>query len=294
MIGRGPITARHKRPTVLVLQMWCYSVLVFVGVAIGWSVQVSCSITCPDGKECSDDDTCCRTTDGYSCCPYPKAVCCSDLAHCCPKDYICDSTTQMCTRKGHPLLSVPMRQKVFHERQGSSLSTLPLSRLQGPRAVLGQGGAGGQGGLLVDCGEEDDGSCPSGTECCRQPGGGWLCCPVSADLRYPLSPRGSPVHLAPKTSSPGNRIIRLRENTMEGSDGMGGMHCDAVSYCPSGTSCCQGTTDNWSCCPYPLGHCCSDGVHCCEYGYTCDPSNLRCRKGFTDVPSGTKKDVKRY
>ena len=42
------------------------------------------------------------------------------------------------------------------------------------------------------------------------------------------------------------------------------------------------------------GQCCSDGVHCCEYGYTCDLSNLRCRKGFTDVPSGAKKDAKRY
>ena len=53
---------------------------------------------------------------------------------------------------------------------------------------------------------------------------------------------------------------------MEGYDGMGesdaigGMRCDTISYCPSGTSCCpsgtsccQGTADNWSCCcPYPM------------------------------------------
>lgn len=31
---------------------------------------VSC-VQCPDGKECPGKDTCCRHTDGYSCCPYP-------------------------------------------------------------------------------------------------------------------------------------------------------------------------------------------------------------------------------
>ena len=35
------------------------------------------------------------------------------------------------------------------------------------------------------------------------------------------------------------------------SDAIGGMRCDTISYCPSGT-CCQGTADHWSCCPYPM------------------------------------------
>lgn len=30
------------------------------------------SITCPDGKFCPDVNSCCRTKQGYSCCPYPR------------------------------------------------------------------------------------------------------------------------------------------------------------------------------------------------------------------------------
>ncbi|XP_030203026.1 progranulin isoform X1 [Gadus morhua] len=232
--------------------MWCYSVLVLVGVAVGWSVQVSCYVVCPDGSLCANDNTCCKNIfGGYGCCPFPQAVCCSDMMQCCPNGWDCHVSTQTCTKEGHPLLRLPMRQKVIAGGPGGSLSTLPLSRLQGQRADLGQGGAEGPGGRQVDCGEEDDGSCPSGTECCRGADGGWLCCPVSAqDLGEALSPRGSAVHPATKAW---NRILGLRENEMEGSDGMGGVYCDAVSYCPSGTSCCQGTAHGWSCCPDHMG-----------------------------------------
>uniref|UniRef100_A0A8C5A247 Granulins domain-containing protein n=1 Tax=Gadus morhua TaxID=8049 RepID=A0A8C5A247_GADMO len=53
--------------------MWCYSVLVLVGVAVGWSVQVSCYVVCPDGSLCANDNTCCKNIfGGYGCCPFPQ------------------------------------------------------------------------------------------------------------------------------------------------------------------------------------------------------------------------------
>ena len=47
-------------------------------------------VPCPDGKSCPDKDTCCRTKNGYGCCPSPNAVCCSDMIHCCPEGTTCN------------------------------------------------------------------------------------------------------------------------------------------------------------------------------------------------------------
>uniref|UniRef100_A0A3P9BKK2 Granulins domain-containing protein n=2 Tax=Haplochromini TaxID=319058 RepID=A0A3P9BKK2_9CICH len=53
------------------------------------------------------------------------------------------------------------------------------------------------------------------------------------------------------------------------------IRCDSLHYCQGGMSCCQASSGQWNCCPYPLGQCCADGVHCCEYGYTYTLPHLR-------------------
>ncbi|CAL8294174.1 unnamed protein product [Merluccius merluccius] len=159
--------------------MWRYGA--FVLMLVGWSGQASHSIICPDGRRCSDISTCCKTPDEYSCCPYPNAVCCSDLANCCPHGYRCDYTTRMCEKAGHPLLSVPMRRKAVPGESGRSLFPLSTpSHLRGQSAAPGRGaGAGGRGSpAVVHC--EEDMWCPGGATCCRGPKGGWFCCPVSS------------------------------------------------------------------------------------------------------------------
>ena len=101
------------------------------------------------------------------------------------------------------------------------------------------------------------------------------------EIGEPLSPRGSPVHLATKT---GNWIIKLREvGRLSFLDQME-QGCERIKLWIE-----RPTTDDRFESDSLLilllqGQCCSDGVHCCEYGYTCDSSNLRCRKVFTDVP----------
>ncbi|XP_037120570.1 protein FAM133 isoform X6 [Syngnathus acus] len=62
----------------------------------------------------------------------------------------------------------------------------------------------------------------------------------------------------------------------------GVIRCSSKFFCPQGTSCCKGlSAESWNCCPYPLGQCCADGQHCCEYGYTCNIHPLSCsRRNF--------------
>ncbi|XP_019950288.2 granulin a [Paralichthys olivaceus] len=48
-------------------------------------------VHCDDQTSCEDGMTCCRmTATTWGCCPFPNAVCCSDMIHCCPSDYTCD------------------------------------------------------------------------------------------------------------------------------------------------------------------------------------------------------------
>jgi len=45
--------------------------------------------------------------------------------------------------------------------------------------------------------------------------------------------------------------------------------CSTDYYCPSGNTCCAMTDDSYGCCPLADAVCCSDHVHCCPGGYTC-------------------------
>ncbi|KAI1901615.1 hypothetical protein AGOR_G00036220 [Albula goreensis] len=69
--------------------------------------------------------------------------------------------------------------------------------------------------------------------------------------------------------------------------------CDIRFYCPAGNTCCKTPTGQWGCCPYPLGSCCTDGQHCCEYGYTCDQKSQKCVNGYASIYAALKKAAKR-
>lgn len=53
---------------------------------------------CPNlVDQCLDGQTCCLISEtDYGCCPFSKAVCCSDLRHCCPEDTVCDMPSDAC------------------------------------------------------------------------------------------------------------------------------------------------------------------------------------------------------
>ncbi|KAG7501139.1 hypothetical protein JOB18_040775 [Solea senegalensis] len=168
-------------------------------------------------------------------------------------------------------------------------------------------------------------TCPDGTTCCRHPQGVWFCCPYSPgrccldgyhccpygfdcdltythclrrNLRYPFTPKQAFSSVPASLISPPDDEASAPKTPMtaliEASDGAANaevIHCDSRFYCPQGTSCCKDVTGQWSCCPYPLGQCCKDGRHCCQYGYTCDPGSISCRRFYSQVPSGDRKQV---
>nr|XP_057902958.1 granulin 2 [Doryrhamphus excisus] len=175
-------------------------------VWLSFGALVSSKLTCPDKSTCSDHATCCETERGYSCCAYPKAVCCSDLAHCCPQGFHCNLTTQSCERgpkswKDPPLLT----RKAALEPQVTPL--LPVS--------------------------------------------------------YPKPLKKTPV----------TAVVEARGSRQEDEV----IRCNSKFYCPHSTSCCKGPLPgSWNCCPYQLGQCCMDGLHCCEYGYKCNLFPLSC------------------
>ncbi|XP_029299623.1 progranulin-like [Cottoperca gobio] len=287
----------------------------FVGVFV-WEFA-SCSITCPDGEVCSDHATCCKTKHGYSCCPYPNAVCCADMEHCCPSGFRCNSVTQMCDKE--PWMKILMVQKEAAEKP--SIPVLPIYPLQELKSnhVADQ-----QKSSIVHC--DNYYACPDRTTCCRHPTGVWFCCPYSPGrccldgfhccpygfdcdltythcvrqgLRYPFISKESLPSVPAVPISTLEDKISLQETPMTAlTEASGGIaetrviRCDTAFYCPSGTTCCKDLTGHLSCCPYPLGQCCKDGKHCCEYGYNCDPTSMSCRRGYSQIPSGAQERAK--
>ncbi|XP_010739837.2 granulins isoform X1 [Larimichthys crocea] len=278
-----------------------------------WGIA-SCSITCPDGSTCSDSTTCCKTEHGYACCPYPKAVCCLDLAHCCPSGFTCNLATLMCDKANQPWLNTPMVKKEAAEK--------PFTPLENSHIPEQQKGSVG----VVHC--DNYYVCPDGTTCCRHPKGGWFCCGYSPGrccldgyhccpwgydcdhtythcvrqqgLRYPFTPKQALSSVPAALLSTPKEQSSLKEQTSltaltEASSGtheVGVIRCDSRFFCPQGKTCCKGSGGQWSCCPYRLGECCSDGKHCCDYGYKCDSTSMMCKQGFSEIPAGTQERAK--
>ncbi|XP_037831780.1 progranulin-like [Kryptolebias marmoratus] len=261
-------------------------------------------LRCPDGSVCSNLETCCQTEKGYACCPYPNAVCCSDMANCCPQGYSCDLALQLCVKEYQPWLTWPMLRKVAAEAPGAAdLSVSPFQELKSNDPPE-------RNPAVVHCNTYY--ACPDGTTCCWHPKGGWFCCPYSPGrccldgyrccpygfdcdytythcvregLTYPFSPRQAlasvpaSLVLTPEDESGAQEtpLTALTEASRSHVD-HGVIRCDNEFFCPVGSSCCKGLTGQWNCCSHPLGTCCADGRHCCAYGYQCDPSSSKCTK----------------
>ncbi|XP_047656896.1 granulin a isoform X15 [Tachysurus fulvidraco] len=56
------------------------------------SSQIQNDIDCGGGFSCKDTETCCKISESsWGCCPFTEAVCCSDMEHCCPTGYTCET-----------------------------------------------------------------------------------------------------------------------------------------------------------------------------------------------------------
>ncbi|XP_077359452.1 granulin b isoform X2 [Festucalex cinctus] len=60
--------------------------------------------------------------------------------------------------------------------------------------------------------------------------------------------------------------------------------CPDGGACPDGSTCCKDTLGQFECCPLPKAVCCSDGLHCCPEGSTCDLQHAVCRNKTLSIP----------
>ena len=54
--------------------------------------------------------------------------------------------------------------------------------------------------------------------------------------------------------------------------------CLDGTECSDDDTCCQLSSGKYGCCPYSQGVCCSDHLHCCPSGYTCNVTEKTCTK----------------
>ncbi|VDI48805.1 Hypothetical predicted protein [Mytilus galloprovincialis] len=154
--------------------------------------------------------------------------------------------------------------------------------------------------------------CPTGNTCCPLPTkefgccpapnaiccpGGKYCCPFGSKCLTTSAScqRGNEVFpwlqktqakvisklaLSNKPSIIVNEISAKTDGTRVLSQKIGIVMCpDGKSACQTGQSCCNKTNGEYACCPLPNAVCCSDKIHCCPEGDTCDLSIGKCKSG---------------
>ncbi|XP_053309322.1 progranulin [Spea bombifrons] len=214
-------------------------------------------VKCDDTASCPDGSTCCRMPTGeWGCCPIVKAVCCSDHIHCCPNGFTCSGDS--CIGDG---VSIPLLKKFLAVPQKAS---------------------------DVPCDETS--SCPDKTTCCRLASGEWGCCPLEQAVCC-----SDHVHCCPSgyTCSGGKCIqgglsIPWLKKIPALTQEVTNVQCDEETSCPEGNTCCRLATGEWGCCPIEKAVCCSDHLHCCPSGYTCDVSTGSCNKPQAETPPSVK------
>lgn len=241
-------------------------VLMFVAL-----LGLSTALVCPDGGMCEDRETCCQNTaGGYGCCPLPHADCCSDHLHCCYEGTVCDLVHSKCVNK---TVSLPLVTRLPARR--------PLSAPQFEDTVW-----------AVLCPDQTS-ECPDDTTCCQLPDGTWGCCPmakaVCCEDKLHCCPEGTQCDLAHsrciQTSLPSIPMLVKFPARKRVSTPVSSVRCPGgTSSCPDGSTCCLLASGGYGCCPFSEAVCCSDHIHCCPAGASCDLQQGVCRSGDIHMP----------
>ena len=207
------------------------------------------NIICPNGKsECPDGETCCRvSSDYFGCCHFSNAVCCADLKHCCPSGYTCGSDGN-CMRS---------QVTILEKKPAIRGSFTNVTEVHCPDGKV----------------------CPDGNTCCQTLSGSYGCCPredaVCCSDRVHCCPNGFQCKSDGTCSKVDDVKKILKLDSVECPDG---------GKCPDGNTCCAKSGNKYGCCTYPNAACCSDGIHCCPSGYTCDTTRGICFKRDSVMP----------
>ncbi|XP_061906259.1 progranulin-like [Entelurus aequoreus] len=227
---------------------------------VDWENQRANPVPCNSKDSCPDGSTCCKNQKGnWSCCPLPKAVCCSDLVHCCPEGYTCNTAAQTCDMDSG---SVAWLEKV---------PALPK------RDVV--------------CDKKH--TCEEGSTCCKNSAGQWGCCPLPQAVCCEDGDHCCPAHYkcdeqrskcilqgvtipwyAKRPAASTETPLQTPGSTLKPQQ----VPCQDHSACQDGQTCCKIPSAAWGCCPLPNAVCCSDMEHCCPSGFTCTAGG-RCIQG---------------
>ncbi|XP_073539292.1 progranulin isoform X5 [Phyllobates terribilis] len=219
------------------------------------ALREEATVKCDDTSSCPGTATCCRLASGeWGCCPYEKAVCCDDHQHCCPNGFTC---VQGQCQLG--MLSITWSEKMPAIKEEAT----------------------------VKC--DDTSSCPGTATCCRLASGEWGCCPyekaVCCDDHEHCCPNGFTCVQGQcqqeALSIPwSDKIPAMKGKSTD-------VKCDDETACPDETTCCRLESGEWGCCPYEQAVCCSDHLHCCPSGYTCDVATASCNKPSDSLKKAT-------
>nr|CAH8867609.1 unnamed protein product [Trichobilharzia regenti] len=228
---------------------------------------------CPDLLfECPSGTTCCPSTEeGWACCPFPDAVCCSDGEHCCPNGYSCDLASQRCVQQ---FTSASSPSDDNSKKPPASVSSLSHSTKIIKDIICPDGNF----------------SCPSNTTCCQVTEGGWGCCPfpraVCCSDRIHCCPEKTVCDLEEETclDESGDIVAAMEPKSVPNNNNNDNTLHSLITICSDkksaciGGTCCPGVDDQSSlCCPHENAVCCGDGKHCCPEGTVCDPTVGGCK-----------------
>ena len=229
------------------------------------AIKAPQNVVCPDQKsECSSNATCCVLRTGvYGCCPVPKAECCEDRVHCCPEGYTCQTNKGTCT-KGDEVLAMFKKQPAINAPQNN-----------------------------VVCPDQKS-ECSPDTTCCLLKSGEYGCCPIPKALccsdKEHCCPESYACNTKAGTCTKGSQVIAMFKKQPAINAPQNNIVCpDKRSECSSTDTCCMLKSGEYGCCPIPKALCCSDNVHCCPVGYTCDIGKQTCTKGDSVVKMLKKK-----
>ncbi|XP_058859197.1 progranulin-like isoform X4 [Acipenser ruthenus] len=219
---------------------------------------------CDDQTSCPDGSTCCKLSTGdWACCPLPRAVCCDDHEHCCPKGYECDVEQQTCVKQG---LSIPWVTK------------------RPPMKLLSAAGAHADKNMC------DEHTCPKEMTCCEMGTGKWGCCPlpdaVCCQDGSHCCPSGYTCDVTQRYCQKGGHTVpwfskvAAFQNPLSLLD----VKCDPQMSCAAGSTCCKLPTGKWGCCPLIKAVCCEDQEHCCPQGYQCNMKTSTCERQSPVLP----------